>query len=242
VTPTDALKDLAAKRAAAVAAKDAAAPVKLNYVDIVPPGFKTKAPPPPPSSEEDARLARLDRRRAFRIDARRVFRLADADDSKSLEFHELARLVASHDVAAQAFERMDSDKDGVIVMEEWLDFMLNIWEHTEAGAEHVLERAEDMIRRRYYMRVGEMLFNKFDANSDGKLDHKEVARFMRRQDGGSDAFRFMQFVDDNNSGAIDRQEWAHYLDYMWDMAGCDMAWELIFMLYERFHMGTPNKI
>ena len=79
------------KRAAAIAAKEEKAPVKLNFADKVPAGFKPRVPPPPPSEEEAARLANLYRRRAFAYEARRVFRLADADNNKFLEFHELAR-------------------------------------------------------------------------------------------------------------------------------------------------------
>ena len=240
-----------AKRDAAADAKAAASPVQMNYLRTTPDGYNRRLIEEmrvkrarEPSAKQRTHLDKMARRREFAQQARILFTLVDNDHNHFLEIDELAKLVETVEGAAVAFNQIDENRDGYISRHEWHAFAMRIWDASESDADYMLAKSQYFLRLQHFLAVSERLFDRFDVNQDGKLDRNEVAALTRRTDGsgGSDHERFMQFVDTNGSGEIDREEWRSFLTFAYESVGADYAWELVMFLRKRTSPQTRRRM
>jgi len=221
------------KRGAAIAAKDAAAPVKMNW-DSKPPTFYAKqlevvrAGRPTPSADEKRQRAVLDERRTFRTAARVVFRIADQDGSGSLEYSELMRI--DDENTGEMLAALDADQSGDISLDEWLAFTSMVFEkHGAPPAYGLLEMVVQALFDRQFIEEADAVFARFDRDGSGVLDYAEVAAMFpdppargsrsRRRDTimNDEAYAFVQLLDEDRSGSLDRDEWRNFMMTAWRM-------------------------
>lgn len=225
-----------AKRAAAVEAKDAAAAVKMNYLSKTPIHYyhelaAIRATRTTVSPDEKAVRDVKEARREFRIAARHVFRVADVDGSKSLTFDELERLEPMF--AKELLNALDDDATGDVSIDEWLAFATRVYE--ARGPETGYAMLEHAVRKLFERTVIEMadeIFDMFDADGSGHLDYGEISAMFpdppsqakgvgrrRRHETvlSTPASKFLQFVDTDRSGALDRDEWHDFILAGWRM-------------------------
>lgn len=234
---------LMSKRATNIAAKDNDSEIKMNYVKKVPEGYIKKlmardVAPRATAAEREA-LDRVERRRTFNLGARQVFKLADSNESWTLDHEEVRRFALNHDVAEQIIAAMDLDGDGKVQLHEWLQFMGRVWDENEEQANGILAAASYVMHTRAFLEAADLVFSKFDLNQDGELSWDEVQKFTRRPNafgGGSDAELFLALVDTNYSASVDRGEWHTFLLDVWNKHGPDAATGFLDMLLMSFEM------
>ena len=148
----------------------------------------------------------------FRKAAEQVFFLADEDGSGALDYEELMT-VAQHEMEAEAILRtLDSNRDGVISVDEWCEFFVALFQHHRPAAEGLLERCAYMIAERSFMLTVRALFDEFDKDQSGELELGEVMVMLNDDEQGKD---LLAFADANGDKVLSLQEWMRFFFMFW---------------------------
>jgi len=174
-------------------------------------------------------------KRAYEAEALRIFRLADADGSGYLDYSEIEALMLDEMglatfQEASMFWDIDADGDGHISEEEWLKFMVGVYEGGADFPPHpdlaklILAHYEDRlaIRREEatFLELTKQLFTALDVDGSGSLDPREVSSFMTAEEETQaerieQAFKvassFIASFDADKSGSLELSEWQGFL-------------------------------
>jgi len=148
--PPDEWAEVRAKRERAIAAKNEASAVKMNYADKVPTRHHKAVVVPARHrayTQNDLEvMSELAQKREdaieFKADVRRVFNLADVDGSGELDINELAKARNSVAKAEASLESDDQDASGTLNFDEFCEKMMRTYRKTPAGARRILKTYE----------------------------------------------------------------------------------------------------
>ena len=188
------------KRSANVNAKDATAPVQMKWAPKSPAQYhkelaRIHGKKVVYNSAQQESNAQAAIRREFVLEARRVYRLMDGDRSQGLDYDELKFLTASDEAAKYLIDLWDTDGDGKVSMQEWLDFTTGIWDENPDGAEFLVAQVEATLSRRAFTVLASRLFRKADSDGSGHLDFAEVVALCEDERGGLSESSFEMFYE-----------------------------------------------